>query len=85
MADTADGGAFSSSSNVDAPLADRWDALRAAEATERAAHASAALAALSRPVTRASLRHTMPALPTDVWAFIMDRAPSCRCAPGREG
>ena len=58
----------------DAPLSERWDALRASEAAARAARAVAELA-LNNPS-----RPVPPALPRDAWEVIMDRAASCRCA-----
>ena len=62
-----------------APHADRWEEWQAAEAAERAARASAELAAI------VASRRVPPALPTEVWVLVMDRAESCRCALARGG
>ena len=65
---------------LDAPLSERWDALRAAASTDRAARASAALAARCPEDGVDPSRPVPPELTTDVWTLIMDRAASCRCA-----
>ena len=62
------------------PLADRWDALWAAEAAERAARASEELAARPPDDGSCPSRPAAPELPPGAWAVIMDRAASCRCA-----
>ena len=64
----------------DASLADRWGALRAAEVAARSTRASAALAARGPEEGVDPARPVPPALPTDVWALVLDRAASCRCA-----
>ena len=60
----------------DAPLSDLWDEWQQTAAAERAARAAASLSALI------TSRLVPPALPTEVWVLVMDRAESCRCAPG---
>ena len=56
--------------------ADRWDALKLAEATARAERASASLAARVPEDGVDPSRPVPPALPSDVWALIMDFASS---------
>ena len=59
----------------------RWDALQAEAAEARAERAEAFLAARGPEEGPDPPRPVPPALPTDVWALIMDqRALSCRCA-----
>ena len=62
----------------DAPLAERWATLRAAEADLRAGRASAALAARGPEDGIDTSRPTPPELPTDAWSVIMDHSESCR-------
>ena len=78
-APAAAGGAAAAGGGVggDAPPQPTWwEECQAAAAAERAARAAATLAASM------AARRVMPALPTEVWALIMDRAASCRCAQG---
>ena len=57
------------------------DGLQADMVAARAARASAALAARGREDAGGGpSRPAAPLLPTDVWALIIDRAPSSRCA-----
>ena len=67
----------------DPPFVDLYDARQAAESSSRSSRASAALAARGPedgggdPSRPAALE-----LPTEVWALVINRAPSCRCAGG---
>ena len=74
------GGGAAGDVEADAPLSERWDALWAAEVAARDARALAALTARGPEGGVDPSRPVSPALPTDAWAVIMDRAASCRCA-----